>query len=99
MAGDDESKCPKIVKGSETSKATTPWENSNHPLFLHHSDQPGAMLVSEPLTEDNYSTWAPSMMIALRIKNKTGFVDGTLKRPTPKNAINGTDVILLSKPS
>ncbi|KAL6209964.1 hypothetical protein ACLB2K_020902 [Fragaria x ananassa] len=82
MAGDDESKSPKIVKGSETSKAATIWENSNHPLFLHHSDQPGAMLVSEPLAEDNYSTWAPSMMIALRIKNKTRFVDGTLKRPT-----------------
>ncbi|KAL6213315.1 hypothetical protein ACLB2K_012762 [Fragaria x ananassa] len=82
MAGDDESKSPEIVKGSETSKAAAPWENSNHPLFLHHSDQPGAMLVSEPLAEDNYSTWASSMMMALHIKNNTGFVDGTLKRPT-----------------
>ncbi|KAM1590652.1 hypothetical protein PS2_034455 [Malus domestica] len=33
------------------------WENPNHPLFLHHSDQPGAILVPQPLMEDNYSTW------------------------------------------
>jgi hypothetical protein len=32
--------------------------------------------------EDNYTTWVQSMSMALTIKNKKGFVDGTLKRPT-----------------
>ncbi|KAI4345989.1 hypothetical protein L6164_013073 [Bauhinia variegata] len=30
--------------------------------------------------EDNYTTWAQSMDVALTIKNKKGFIDGTLKR-------------------
>ncbi|XP_024164258.1 uncharacterized protein LOC112171286 [Rosa chinensis] len=82
MAGDDEQRLLEGNKGSNSSKTSEPWENSNHPLFLHHSDQPGAILVSQPLMEDNYTTWVQSMSMALTIKNKKGFVDGTLKRPT-----------------
>jgi len=58
------------------------WENSNHPLFLHHADQPGVVLVSQMLMEDNYTTWVQSMSMALTIKNKKEFVDGTLRRLT-----------------
>lgn len=82
MAGGDEQKVVEHSKGSNSSKTSEPWENSNHPLFLHHSDQPGAVLVSQPLMEDNYTTWVQSMNMALTIKNKKGFVDGTLTRPT-----------------
>ncbi|CAN6675761.1 unnamed protein product [Malus baccata var. baccata] len=57
------------------------WENPNHPLFLHHSDQPGAILVPQSLVEDNYGTWVQSMTMALTFKNKLGFVDGTVKKP------------------
>ncbi|XP_050217232.1 uncharacterized protein LOC126668060 [Mercurialis annua] len=59
-----------------------PWKDSNHPLFLHHSDQPGAILVSQQLVEDNFTTWQESMLMALTIKNKVGFVTGSLPRPT-----------------
>ncbi|XP_061990114.1 uncharacterized protein LOC133708658 [Rosa rugosa] len=61
-----------------------PWENSNHPLFIHHSDQPGAVLVAQPLVEDNYTTWAQSMSMTLMIKNKKGFIDGTIQRSTQR---------------
>ncbi|RVW48002.1 Retrovirus-related Pol polyprotein from transposon TNT 1-94 [Vitis vinifera] len=82
MAGDDAQKLVEHGKHSNPSRTTEPWENSNHPLFLHHSDQPGAVLVSQPLMEDNYTTWVQSMDMALTVKNKKGFVDGTLNRPT-----------------
>ncbi|XP_048420284.1 uncharacterized protein LOC125468504 [Pyrus x bretschneideri] len=58
------------------------WEHPNHPLYLHHSDQPGAVLVPQPLVEDNYGTWAQSMTMALMVKNKLGLVDGTITKPT-----------------
>ncbi|XP_068322553.1 uncharacterized protein [Pyrus communis] len=58
------------------------WENPNHPLYLHHSDQPGAVLVPQPLVEDNYGTWVQSMTMALTVKNKLGLVDGTIKKPS-----------------
>ncbi|KAL6324905.1 hypothetical protein AAG906_019813 [Vitis piasezkii] len=40
MAGDDAQKLVEHGKHSNPSRTTEPWENSNHPLFLHHSDQP-----------------------------------------------------------
>ena len=58
MAGDDAQKLVEHGKHSNPSRTTEPWENSNHPLFLHHSDQPGAVLVSQPsLTK--HGCWEP----------------------------------------
>ena len=53
-------------------------EDPRSPFFLHHSETPGAILVSQPLTEDNYPTWAGAMKMALDAKSKLGFVDGMI---------------------
>nr|TKS12523.1 hypothetical protein D5086_0000062500 [Populus alba] len=60
------------------------WDHLNHQLYLHHSDQPDAVLVPQPLVEDNYSTWSQSMTMALTVKNKIGFIDGSMKEPDEK---------------
>ncbi|CAN6695299.1 unnamed protein product [Malus baccata var. baccata] len=44
------------------------------------------MLVSQPLTPDNYNTWSRAMIGALKAKNKLSFVDGTFKKPEQKVA-------------
>lgn len=80
MGGEDASKTVTQFE-SQGSKSTAPWENSNHPLYLHPSDQPGAVL-AETLVEDNYMTWENSMQMALMIKNKLGFIDGSQEKPT-----------------
>ncbi|XP_075101954.1 uncharacterized protein LOC142177372 [Nicotiana tabacum] len=50
----------------------------NHPLFLKDSDAPGTALISLKLTgPENYTLWNRSMRVALLVKNKLGFVDGT----------------------
>ena len=36
-------------------------EDPRSPFFLHHGESPSAILVSQPLTEDNYPTWARAM--------------------------------------
>ena len=54
--------------------------DESHPFFLHHAENPGAVLVSQPLNligGDNYSTWARSMERALSVRGKLGFIDGT----------------------
>jgi len=61
------------------------WDNPNHPLYLHHSDQPGAILVPQALVEDNYSTWRQSMTMALTVKIKVGLIDGSIKEPDESN--------------
>ena len=55
-------------------------------FYLHHSDSPGTVLVSQLLNGDNYTSWSRSMKIALSVKNKLGFVDGTILKPEIENA-------------
>ncbi|KAL6201231.1 hypothetical protein ACLB2K_024946 [Fragaria x ananassa] len=77
MAGDD-SKGKDVVQ----PRVPQPWENNPyHELYLHHSDQTGGALIPILLEEDNYQSWQEAIQDALDVKNKTGFLDGTLERP------------------
>ncbi|KAL6196842.1 hypothetical protein ACLB2K_032455 [Fragaria x ananassa] len=67
--------------GSSTANSVS-WDHHSHPLHLQANDQPGVVLVQQPLTEHNYQTWARLMRESLLCKTKVGFIDGTLKRPT-----------------
>jgi hypothetical protein len=58
-------------------------DNSASPFFLHNGDNPGTVLVSQPLTGENYNTWSRSMIVSLTAKNKLGFIDGSLPKPSP----------------
>ncbi|RDX91660.1 hypothetical protein CR513_26323, partial [Mucuna pruriens] len=55
--------------------------DNSSPYFMNANENPGAILVSSPLTGDNYHSWCRGMTVALRSKNKFQFVDGTLPRP------------------
>ena len=80
----------KSFEASSMAKATTNTSSSSsvqdpalvedisNPLFLHHAENPGAMLVSEPLIGENYHAWIRSMKKALVAKNKFGFVNGSI---------------------
>ncbi len=52
--------------------------DASHPLYLHHGDSLGSLLVSQMLNGENYNSWRRSMIMALTAKNKLEFVDGTL---------------------
>ncbi|XP_059431677.1 uncharacterized protein LOC132165206 [Corylus avellana] len=52
------------------------------PLFLHSGDNPGILLVPQPLSGENYSTWSRSMLVALSAKNKMCFIDGSFPKPS-----------------
>ena len=56
-------------------------DKSSSPYFLYHSDGPGLVLVSQSLIGDNYASWSRAMLIALSVKNKLGFIDGSIKKP------------------
>lgn len=59
----------------------------NDPLFLHPSDTPGIALVQDPLIgTENYGVWSRSMLLALRAKNKLGFINGSCARPVTTNS-------------
>ncbi|KAL5562639.1 hypothetical protein UlMin_032386 [Ulmus minor] len=76
---------------SNTSKyGKSTIDEPSSPYFLHHSDGPGLVLVSQPLTRDNYPSWSRAMLIALSVKNKLGFINGSIKKP------KGNDLNLLN---
>ncbi|XP_054813328.1 uncharacterized protein LOC129313969 [Prosopis cineraria] len=54
--------------------------DANSPFFLHASDNPGQVFVSELLNENNYMEWQIDITNALVAKNKMGFVDGLIKQ-------------------
>ena len=75
------------ASSSETHSSTSSTQDSsnvNDPLFLHHGENPGAVLVSQPLIGgENYPTWARSVRKSLIAKNKLGFIDGSLTLSSP----------------
>ncbi|KAF7841333.1 Retrovirus-related Pol polyprotein from transposon TNT 1-94 [Senna tora] len=56
------------------------------PMYLHPSDTSGLKLIPHQLSEDNYMIWRCAMMIALKTKNKLGFVDGSVKQPVDRSS-------------
>ena len=53
--------------------------DESHPFFLHHAENPGVIVVSQPLTGgENYPTWARSMERAFKIKSKFWLIDGSV---------------------
>ncbi|OIS96041.1 hypothetical protein A4A49_58679, partial [Nicotiana attenuata] len=60
----------------------------NHPLYLKDSDSPGTALIALKLTgPENYALWSRSMRVALLVKNKLGFVDGTCQKTSYKGEL------------
>lgn len=66
-----------------SSPPTTAITNSNSsPYYLHPSDNPGALIASVLLRGDNYSEWATELSNSIQAKQKFGFLNGSLPKPT-----------------
>ncbi|XP_057972797.1 uncharacterized protein LOC131160943 [Malania oleifera] len=65
-----------MANADESSR--NPFDDSSSVYYLHPLNNPGALLVSEILTGANYVAWSRSISIALTVKNKIAFIDGTL---------------------
>ncbi|XP_062143928.1 uncharacterized protein LOC133851504 [Alnus glutinosa] len=68
-----------------SSSSSSLTENFSSPFFLNNVDNPGAMLVSQPLTGSNYNTWSRSIIVSLTTKNKMAFIEGSLPKPSPED--------------
>jgi hypothetical protein len=72
---------------TETSleKKSTKVMDFNDFYYIHPSNHIGHAIVTRPLEGDNYTTWNHPMMISLEVKNKFGFVNGTIKALSEKD--------------
>ncbi|XP_012856897.1 PREDICTED: uncharacterized protein LOC105976150 [Erythranthe guttata] len=62
-------------------------DDVSSPFYLHPSDGPGLVLVSQLLSEDNFASWSRAMQISLTVKNKLGFINGTITEPSRDEAV------------
>ncbi|KAH0738712.1 hypothetical protein KY290_037417 [Solanum tuberosum] len=68
------------IGNGDNTAAPTPID-SNNPLYMHPSDNPGAMLVPVQFTGLGYRSWRRSVLRSLSVKNKLGFITGECSRP------------------
>ncbi|XP_016485413.1 uncharacterized protein LOC107805838 [Nicotiana tabacum] len=52
-----------------------------HPLYVHRSDLLGSSLVTKPFDGSCYGSWHRSILVALSVRNKLEFINGTSERP------------------
>nr|GEY98915.1 hypothetical protein [Tanacetum cinerariifolium] len=83
MAGDDVNKNQTGDGGKKTQNEGEMIDH-NSSFYLHASDYPKQMHVNDVLTDKNYSDWEQEMMNFMFTKNKTGFIDGSIKKPETK---------------
>ncbi|XP_076922402.1 uncharacterized protein LOC143584181 [Bidens hawaiensis] len=62
--------------------------DASDPLFLHASDSSCLTVVNIKLKgTENYIVWANSFLLALKAKNKVGFIDGSCKKSTENEVL------------
>ena len=65
---------------NSNNDSTTP--NPPNPYFLNSSENPGNILVTQPLLGmKNYQSWSKEMILTLTAKKKIGFVNGKISKP------------------
>ncbi|XP_074270986.1 uncharacterized protein LOC141594901 [Silene latifolia] len=67
------------VKGGGSGPKTIPMAS---PLYLHPSDSPSLNVTQIIFDGTNYDMWAEAVKNGLDAKNKLGFIEGTVKKPS-----------------
>lgn len=76
MAGNDD---PPVGTGSGGALVVQPTPVS--PYTLSSNDNLGTKISSVLLNGENYNEWSEEMLNAFQAKRKTGFINGTIKKP------------------
>ncbi|XP_024006507.1 uncharacterized protein LOC112083018 [Eutrema salsugineum] len=67
---------------TNTRSQQQPLDQYENPYFLHASDHAGLVLVSDRLSSGSeFHSWRRSVRMALNVRNKLGFIDGTIPKP------------------
>ncbi|XP_074314079.1 uncharacterized protein LOC141649284 [Silene latifolia] len=67
---------------SDHSTTSDSYEFYDDPLYLSSSDQPASLLTPVLFDGTNFLSWKQDVLMALAAKNKEGFVNGVLVKPS-----------------
>ncbi|BAT83996.1 hypothetical protein VIGAN_04125600, partial [Vigna angularis var. angularis] len=65
-----------------------PNQNPSSPFYIHPSESPSSVVVSPPLSANNFQSWSRSFRMALISKNKMGFLNGNIPIPAPTDPLH-----------
>uniref|UniRef100_A0A0D2ZXR2 Retrotransposon Copia-like N-terminal domain-containing protein n=1 Tax=Brassica oleracea var. oleracea TaxID=109376 RepID=A0A0D2ZXR2_BRAOL len=72
----------RFLRGNAPNASRFQTDQYENPYYLHNTDHPGLVLVSDRLTTAaEFHSWRRSVRMALNVHNKLGFIDGTIPRP------------------
>lgn len=57
------------------------------PYYLSPSDNSTTVVIKPPLDGNNFRNWERMFLLQLSVRNKIGFVDGTLLQPEPEDPL------------
>ena len=81
VEGSDHSN-PTHTQSTRLVSSSNTQTNSPNPFLLSASENPGNILVTQPLLGmKNYQSWSRAMVLALTTKKKIGFVNGKIEKP------------------
>ncbi|XP_072076575.1 uncharacterized protein [Arachis hypogaea] len=75
------------IQAVSLRSSVNPIMDPSSPFFLHPGEYPGNSLILLVLDTTKYGSWSRSMQRALKSKNKLGFVDGSLPKPTEDDLV------------
>lgn len=73
------------MESSSMKHSWNPREDASSPYFLHHSENHNSVIVTPKLTSSNFPSWKWSFLLVVSIKNKQGFLDWTIPKPSPED--------------
>ncbi|KAJ9181354.1 hypothetical protein P3X46_009492 [Hevea brasiliensis] len=66
--------------------ACNPSKDVSSPYYLHHSGNHSSVIFTPELTLAN--SWRRSFLLAVSIRNKQGFLDGSIPKPIPEDPLD-----------
>ena len=61
-------------------------QDTNGPFYIHLNKSPSLVLISTLLSSSNFHNWQCSFKMSLLMKNKIGFIDGSIQEPEKQDA-------------
>ena len=90
IASETQSPIPSMAHTSSSPPRAPSMMIDSNSYQLHSGDNPGILLVTQPLIGYNNQTWSRSMLMALTGKNKAGFIDGYINSPDLSSPLYGS---------
>ncbi|KAL6125598.1 hypothetical protein ACLB2K_073654 [Fragaria x ananassa] len=85
MGGITDERETRVMIRSSTANSMS-WDHHSHPLHLQANDQPGAVLVQQPLTEHNYQTHPKSSAALIPLPTSSITCDTPSRVSSPPNS-------------